>query len=170
MGFALPAVLGVADFSRQIVVVVGDGSIMMNIQELETIRAHRIPVKVFVINNNAYAIIRRRQRELFRSRTIGTDPANGVTIPSFAAIAGVFDMKYSLIDSAHSLGRQLREVLNEPCSVLCEIIGNMNQVYTEVGVAKNRIGRLVKRPIEDQWPFLSREVFLSEMIIEPIDQ
>ena len=66
MGFALPAILGAFYASNlPIIFVIGDGSIMMNLQELETIRYHKIPVKIFIINNNAYAIIRKRQNDLF---------------------------------------------------------------------------------------------------------
>ena len=56
---------------------------MMNFQELETIRGNNLPIKLLVINNNVYSIIRRRQKDLFRTRTIGTDPSNGVTVPDF---------------------------------------------------------------------------------------
>lgn len=170
MGFAIPAVLGVADAEKQIVVVVGDGSFMMNMQELETIRAHKIPVKLIVVNNNVYSIIRRRQRELFRNRTIGTDPGNGVTVPSFKKVAELFDFEYVCIESITALDKGLESVLQSNGPLLCEIMGKEDQEYVEVSHAKNSLGKFVRRPLEDQWPFLERDEFISEMVIQPIDQ
>jgi acetolactate synthase-1/2/3 large subunit len=170
MGFAIPAVLGVADTQRQTVVVVGDGSFMMNMQELETIRAHKIPLKLFVVNNNVYSIIRRRQKELFRNRTIGTDPGNGVTVPNFEKVAKLFDFEYVHIEGINALEAGLDRVMQCTGPVLCEIMGKDDQAYIEVSRAKNSAGKFVSRPLEDQWPFLEREQFIAEMIVEPIDQ
>ena len=170
MGYAIPAVVGAFAASKnQLVVVVGDGSFMMNMQELESIRHHEIPVKIIVINNNVYSIIERRQKELFRRRTIGTSPDDGVTVPNFKKLAGVFDMKYCLIDSPVRMEDQLSEMLSNEGSVLCEIMGRLDQQYIEVANAKTSTGKFVRRPLEDQWPFISRELLLSEMLIEPID-
>jgi len=169
MGFAIPAVLGVADAKRQTVVVVGDGSFMMNMQELEAIRAHKIPVKLIVINNNVYSIIRRRQKELFRNRTIGTDPGNGVTVPDFEKVAKLFEFEYLRINDISELDK-LDRVMRHEGPILCEIMGKDDQEYIEISHIKNSAGKFVRRPLEDQWPFLEREQFLSEMIVEPIDQ
>jgi len=170
MGFSIPAVMGVADTGRQIVVVVGDGSFMMNMQELETIRAHKIPLKLIVINNNLYSIIRMRQKKLFRNRTIGTDPSNGLTVPNFEKVADLFDFDYVLIDVPESLDARLKKVLQCDKPVLCEIMGKEDQEYIEIAHTKDKAGKFVRRPLEDQWPFLKRDVFLSEMLVEPIDQ
>jgi acetolactate synthase I/II/III large subunit len=173
MGFALPAILGSYDkeaSNRQIVCVVGDGSIMMNLQELQTIKHHNIPVKIIVINNNIYSIIRRRQKELFRKRTIGTGIEDGVSVPDFKKLANAFDFDYSLIANTSSLSTGLHKVLKSDHSVLCEIIGRDDQQYIEVSHAKSSSGKYVRRPLEDQWPFLDRDKFLEEMVIDPIDQ
>jgi acetolactate synthase-1/2/3 large subunit len=170
MGFSIPAVLGVADSGRQTVVVVGDGSFMMNMQELETIRAQGIPLKLIVVNNNVYSIIRRRQKELFRNRTIGTDPGNGVTVPSFEKVAALFGFGYVRIAGIDGLQAGLRQVLSSEGAVLCEVMGKDDQEYIEVSHAKNSAGKFVRRPLEDQWPFLERDAFIAEMIVEAIDQ
>ena len=170
MGYSIPAVVGTFAASKnQLVVVVGDGSFMMNMQELESIRHHKIPVKLIVINNNVYSIIERRQKELFRRRTIGTTPEDGVTVPDFKKVAEVFDMPYHLIDSPADLEAQIRNILSMDGPVLCEIMGRHDQEYIEVANAKTSTGKFVRRPLEDQWPFISRELLLSEMIIAPID-
>lgn len=170
MGFALPAVLGAAGAGNPIFVVVGDGSIMMNIQELETIRAQNIPVKIIVVNNNAYAIIRRRQRELFRNRTIGTDPSNGVSIPKFEKIADTFGLQYTRINDNSELEDGLRRLIDSSGPTICEIMGRDDQEYLEIAYCRTEEGKYVRRPLEDQYPFLDREIFLKEMRVPPIDQ
>jgi acetolactate synthase-1/2/3 large subunit len=172
MGFALPAAIGAQHATSQLVVaVIGDGSIMMNLQEMESIRYQKLPVKIIVINNNVYSIIRRRQRDLFRKRTIGTDPGNGVSCPDFAKVANCFGLHYQRIDSVDALGAGLAELFTHPGPVLCEIMGREDQGYIEMGNARSAVdGRLIRRPLEDQEPFLPRELFLREMMIEPTDQ
>lgn len=172
MGFALPAAVGAQHATRDLVLaVIGDGSIMMNLQELESIRYQRLPIKVIVINNNVYSIIRRRQRDLFRKRTIGTDPANGVSCPDFARVAECFCLHYQRIDTVDALDAGLAALFSHPGPVLCEIMGREDQGYIELGQARSaQDGRFFRRPLEDQAPFLPREVFLREMLIEPVDQ
>jgi acetolactate synthase-1/2/3 large subunit len=172
MGFALPAAIGAQHAKDGLVfAVIGDGSIMMNLQELESIRYQSLPIKIIVINNNAYSIIRRRQRDLFRNRTIGTDPGNGVSCPDFSKVAECFGLHYEIIENVSSLDDGLRALFEYPGPVLCEIIGREDQGYIELGHARGaKDGRMVRRPLEDQAPFLDRNVFLREMLIDPVDQ
>jgi acetolactate synthase-1/2/3 large subunit len=172
MGFALPAAIGACYAGAQLTLaVIGDGSIMMNIQELETIRYRKLPIKIVVINNNVYSIIRRRQRDLFRKRIIGTDPDNGISCPSFEKVATCFELDYVRIENTAQLRSGLADVLGRDGPVLCEIMGRPDQEYIEIGQARSTLDRrLVRRPLEDQAPFLERALFLSEMLVEPIDQ
>jgi acetolactate synthase I/II/III large subunit len=171
MGFALPGLIGAYFASKKpVVAVIGDGSIMMNLQELETISYNNIPVKIIVINNNAYAVIRKRQVDLFRSRTIGVDPSDGISCPNFKKIAGAFKINYMRIDHSKDLLEKLDSLMNTQGPVLCEIMGKEDQDYIMTHYAKNIENRLVRRPIEDQAPFIDRDLFLSEMIVDPIDQ
>lgn len=170
MGYALPAAVGAYFASScQTVAVIGDGSIMMNLQELQTIRHNNIPIKIIIINNNVYAVIRKRQVDLFRSRTIGTDPDNGVSCPNFQKVAECFDIPYNRIDNSTDLKSKIASVINMDGPVLCEVMGLENQDYLRSSYAFNSKRRMVQRPIEDQAPFMEREVFVSEMIIEPLD-
>ncbi len=171
MGFALPAAIGAQYVTDQpVLVVTGDGSIMMNLQELESIRYQKLPIKIVVINNNMYSIIRRRQRDLFRKRTIGTDPGNGVSCPDFAKVADCFGLHYQRIETIKDLDAGLAALFSQPGPVLCEILGREDQTYIELGQTRSTVdGRFVRRPLEDQAPFLPRDVFLSEMVIAPID-
>ncbi|MBC8343633.1 MAG: thiamine pyrophosphate-binding protein [Bacteroidetes bacterium] len=171
MGFALPGLIGAYYASgKPVIAVIGDGSIMMNLQELETISYKNIPAKIFVINNNLYAVIRKRQVEMFRSRTIGTDPSDGVGCPEFKKVADCFKMKYVKIDNSKNLIEKLQSVIDMDGPVLCEIMGLENQEYIHVGHVRNSNNKIVTRPIEDQSPCLDRDLFLSEMVIDPIDQ
>lgn len=170
MGYALPAAVGAYFASGYpTVAVIGDGSIMMNLQELQTIRYNDIPIKIIVVNNNAYAVIRKRQVELFRTRTIGTDPGNGVGCPSFQRVADCFDLPFIRIDNCVDLKSRLAEVLAMEGPVLCEVMCVENQEYIRSAHGFNSTRRFVQKPLEDQAPFLDRELFLSEMIIDPLD-
>ncbi len=171
MGYALPGAVG-AYYAKKdnIFVVVGDGSIMMNLHELQTIRHNNIPAKIIVINNNVYGIIRRRQKDLFRRRTVGVDPSDGVSCPNFEKIANAFDLKYLKIDKKETLRSKLQSILDIKEPILIEIMCREDQSYIEVGTTKNLEKKYVRRPLEDQIPFLDRNIFLSEMIIKPIDQ
>jgi acetolactate synthase I/II/III large subunit len=172
MGFALPAAIGAYYARREpVLAVIGDGSIMMNLQELETIRYRKLPIKVIVINNDVYSIIRRRQAELFRKRTIGTDPQNGVSAPEFARVADCFGFQYSRIEGVSGLAGGLKQLFAAEGPALCEIMGRTDQSYIELSQARSAVDRrMVRRPLEDQAPFLDRATFTAEMVIEPIDQ
>ena len=172
MGFAVPASIGIQFATEELVlVVVGDGSIMMNLQELESIRYHKLPLKIIVVNNNVYSIIRKRQKDLFRTRTVGTDPSNGISVPDFKKVAECFGLKYMKIENIGSLNDGIDELFSLEGPILCELMGKENQSYIEIGtIRSSESGRIVRRPLEDQMPFLDRELFKSEMIISPIKQ
>lgn len=171
MGFALPAIVGAYLASEKpVLAVIGDGSVMMNLQELATIAYQKLPVKLIIINNQLYAVIRKRQKELFRTRTIGTDMQNGVGTVDFRKIAECFGMAYQRIETAAQLPDGISRLLAAETAVICEVMGLENQDYTACAYARNAQKRFVNRPLEDQAPFLERELFLSEMVIPPIDQ
>jgi len=171
MGYALPAAIGAHYASnRPVTPVIGDGSIMMNLQELQTIKHYNIPVRILIVNNGVYAIIRSRQKNLFRTRTIGTDDSNGVSCPDFQKVADCFDIPYLLIDRKEDIEEKLNELFNVNGPIICEVMCEENQEYIQTSFAFNSKRRMVNRPLEDQAPFMDREVFLKEMVIEPIDQ
>lgn len=167
MGYAIPAIIG-AYYSgkNNIIVVVGDGSFMMNMQELLIISDRKIPVKIFVINNNMYAVIRKRQKDLFRTRTIGNDPSDGLPAPDLKKIATGFDIEYQCIRDEAGLSNGIGNVLSSEGAVICEVKCVEDQKYLHMSFAFNDKKKLVKRPLEDLSPFLSRDVFKREMIID----
>ena len=170
MGYALPASIG-AHYAtkKQIVAVIGDGTMMMNIQELQTIFHNDLPIKILIINNDCYAIIRRRQKDLFRTRIIGTDKSNGVSCPDFEKVSKSFGIHYEKISSSDELKQNIKKVLQIKGSVICEIFAKEDQDYIHSSYRTNENGKFVQPPIEDQSPFLKKEIIESEMIIKPID-
>lgn len=171
MGFALPASIGAYYASKHPVTsVIGDGSIMMNLQELQTIKYYDIPVRVLIINNNVYSVIRTRQKDIFRTRTIGTDDTNGVSCPSFRKVADCFNIPYMIIDKKDELEDKLNDLFSIDGPIICELICDEYQEYIHNSYAFNSQRRMVNRSLEDQAPFINRDLFLKEMIIDPIDQ
>ncbi len=171
MGYALPAVIGAYFAGRkQIIVFVGDGSFMMNMQELEIIRDKNIPVRIVVISNYMYAVIRKRQKDLFRTRTIGNDPTDGVPAPDFRKIAECFGFAYKKIHSRSELEKCKDQLLSgDEGREIIEILCTPDQNYLHESYAVNEKKRLVHRPIEDMSPFLDREVMRREMIIDMVE-
>lgn len=170
MGFSLAAAMGAyCATGEQTISVNGDGSIMMNLQELWTVHHYNIPIKILIANNNCYAVIRKRQRDLFRRRTIGTDASNGVSCPSFKKVADTFGIPYVRVDTGTELEEKIQSVFQREGSVICEIMCVEDQPYLHSSFTRGQSGRIVRRPLEDQSPFMDRELFLGEMVIEPID-
>lgn len=167
MGYAIPAILG-AYFAGEndIIAVVGDGSIMMNIQELYIIVAHKIPAKLFVINNNMYAVIRNRQRFLFRKRTIGNDPSDGVPAPDFSAIAASVGIKYVRLNNYKELQDRLEDILCLPQMVMCEVMCTADQEYIHKSYRKNEKRHYEKCPLDDLSPFMDRNLLNRERIVD----
>jgi acetolactate synthase-1/2/3 large subunit len=143
---------------------------MMNLQELQTISHLGLPIKIFVVNNNAYAIIRKRQNELFRGRTVGTDKTNGLSCPSFLDTARAFGFSYVQINESVRLKEQLEAVLEIVGPVLCEVKGDPNQDYIQTSHLQNSKKRFIRRPLEDQHPFLDRNLLKTEMVIKMIGE
>ena len=130
MGYALPAAIGAYYSSnKDIIAIIGDGSIMMNIQELQTIKHNKIPIKIFIINNNMYATIRNRQQFLFRTRTIGTDTTNGVSAPDFKKVADCFEIPYFSIENNFNLNKDLQSILSKKGALICEVMAVEDQKY-----------------------------------------
>ena len=166
MGYSLPAAIGAYFATKNpVVVVVGDGSIMMNIQELQTIKHHNLPIVIVVVNNDVYGIIRRRQKDLFRRRLIGVDPDTGVSCPNYEKIATAFDFKYFRIKDKDELTIKLSKIDNIDKPTLIEIFTKVNQDYIEISNSKNEDGKWVRRPLEDQFPFLDRSLFLNKCLL-----
>jgi len=120
MGYGLPASIG-ACFAcgHEVYCITGDGSIMMNIQELQTIKHHHLPIKIFVLNNGGYRSLEMTQDNYFKSDYIGCNKQSGISFPDFQELAALFDLKY------YCGYDRLEEMIYYPFGFLCEVnIGN----------------------------------------------
>ena len=175
MGYGLPAAVGAAVASGESVVCLeGDGSIMMNLQELQTVVTNRLPVKLFVINNNGYHQIRQTQKNVFGNALVGVGPESGdLGFPSFERIAQAFEMPYIKISSNAELHEKIAQALREPGYVLTEVFVTEEQKFEPKSATKRLPdGRLTSPPLEDLAPFLPREELARNMyipLIEPED-
>lgn len=171
MGYSLPAAIGAAyaEPNGPVAAISGDGSVMMNIQEFETLAYNKPNVKLFIMNNNGYSSIRHLQVGAFRGRVIGCDPSCGIGFPSFEKVAEAFGLKYAKLEGSKNLPKRIDNVLQMEGPVVCEVMCDTEQEFLNVSTALNSKKRIVTRPLEDQAPFIDRDLFNKEMIVEPLD-
>lgn len=169
MGFDLPAVIGahVASPETPIICIAGDGSLMMNLQELQTIIHHKIPVKLFVLNNDGYHSIRQSQTNYFDGFEVGCGPESGISFPNFKLISDAFGFSYARIDNSSKSLETIEGVVASEGPVFCEVIIDKEQLFEpRVSSKKLPSGQMVSNPLEDMTPLLSREQLRAEMIID----
>lgn len=155
----------VANDKKSTVVVTGDGSFQMNIQELATIAHNKLPVKIFIFNNNGYLLIRHTQNNFMEGRMIGEGPDSGVWCPDALKIAKAYGIHGVRIDSVHGLEEKIKEVMDFDGPVICDVMTPEQQLLIP-RVASDKLpdGRLVSRPYEDMFPFLDRDELISNMV------
>lgn len=171
MGFTLPGTVGVsvARDGGETIGITGDGSFQMNIQELQTMVYNRLPIKIFVWNNDGYLSIRETQTRVFERRYLGTDASCGVSFPSLKKIADAYGIQYVKVENIEHLGDAIEEILGHDGPALCEVMCIRDEaVLTAVTAKKMPDGSVVSMPIEDMKPFLDRKEFYENMIIKPI--
>jgi acetolactate synthase-1/2/3 large subunit len=170
MGFTIPACIGTA-FAKgsDVIGVTGDGSFMMNLQELQTIAHYKLPVKLFVWNNDGYLSIRTTQKKFFEGREIGTDAESGVSIPNIRKVVESFGIEYVGAD-VDGLEESIKYTLNYNGPIVCEVFcEKWQEVVPTLMGKKNDDGTITAKPLEDMYPFLSRDEFYDNMIITPLD-
>jgi acetolactate synthase-1/2/3 large subunit len=172
MGYDLPGAVGacVASGRKRVVCLAGDGSIQMNLQELQTIATNQLPVTIFVLNNNGYLSIRQTQRSFFPDNPVGADPSSGAGIPSFAGLAAAYGFPYTAVRAHKDLAESLPKFLSHPGPQICEVFLNPEQPFAPK-TSSRRLpdGRMVSAPLEDMFPFLDREEFARNMVVPMID-
>ena len=159
MGYGLPAAVGAAVASGEPVICIdGDGSIMMNLQELATVAGYGLPVKIFLLNNGGYHSMRQTQRNILKCSFVGLDPASGVYFPDFAKTAEAFGIPYHRIETEGNGEQTIRAVLEAEGPALCEVIVDPEQEFapkTSSRVLED--GSIVSPSLDDMAPFLPRE-------------
>ena len=160
MGYGLPAAIGVcaAEKNTPVVCLEGDGSLMMNIQELQTLKTNRLPVKLFVIKNGEYISIIQTQRNFFEGRLTGCNKTSGVEVPDFVQVAQAFGLPAVRINTNDELAGKIQEALNTPGPVLCELDCTENYTFSpKLSARKLEDGTMISPSLEDMFPFLDRK-------------
>lgn len=169
MGYDLPAAIGacMADSSEDIILITGDGSIQMNIQELQTIIHHKMPIKIFLINNGGYHSIRQTQKNFFGEPLVGVgDDSRDLSFPEMEKLSAAYGYPYASIHHNSELGERLSKVLSMDGPVICEIFVSREQNFEPKSSAKRLPdGTMVSPPLEDLSPFLPEEEMEENMII-----
>ncbi|MBS2024961.1 MAG: thiamine pyrophosphate-binding protein [Deltaproteobacteria bacterium] len=170
MGYDLPAAIGasVAVGRGEVVCLAGDGSIQMNLQELQTILTQRLPVKLFVLNNEGYHSIRQTQRNYFPDNPVGYDAASGIGFPDFGKLAAAYGYPFRRIESVQGMREHIRAALQQPGAQFVEVMLDPEQAFSpKTSSRKLPDGRMVSAPLEDMAPFLPREEFAQNMFVPP---
>ncbi len=169
MGYDVPAAIGAfhADrAARRIVCIAGDGSVMMNLQELQSIVGQRLPVKLFVLNNDGYHSIRQTQQNYFADNIVGCGPESGVTFPNFLRLGEAFGFPARRIETNGDLSAKIAATLDGAGPQLCEVMLDKAQAFApKLSSRKLEDGRMVTSALEDLAPFLSREELAQNMLI-----
>lgn len=161
LGYALPAAMGACIATKKkVICITGDGGLNFNIQELQTIKHYRLPVKILIFNNQSFGITKLYRDTNFQSEYAGVDEKHGLSMPDFIKIAKAYGIKSVRINGHQDLRTKLKYALDADEPIVCDI--NMIGFYDY----KPRLGW--KSPIEDQYPFLPRREFIENMLIEPV--
>jgi acetolactate synthase-1/2/3 large subunit len=160
MGFTLPGTIGVcmASGKNRVIGITGDGSLQMNIQELQTIAYHKLPIKLFVWNNQGYLTMKKTQDNFF-GRRIGADNESGVSFPDLSKIAEAYNIEYIKAQKPEQLQSDIKKVLDSYGAVICEVMCDPNQEIVTVSSKILPDGTIVSPPIDDMYPFLPRDVY-----------
>jgi acetolactate synthase-1/2/3 large subunit len=169
MGFELPASIGssIAEKEKMVIPIFGEGSFQLNIQELQTIKQYKLPIKIFLFNNNSYGAIKITQTNFFKNK-FGVDIESGISFPNTEKICNAYEIKYISISKNDEIENKLQEFLNYNGIVLCEVFCCVQSRYPRLNAVKNEDGTFTNRPFEDMDPFMDREEFEKEMIIKII--
>jgi acetolactate synthase I/II/III large subunit len=168
MGFGLPAAIG-ASFALdrgEVMCLNCDGGMMLNLQELQTIVHHQLPIKIFIFNNDGYLMIKHTQNALFKSGYIATNKASGVSCPDFTKIGAAFDLPTYQIREWEECDSVLTQIQSAKGPLICEVFMHSEQLFCpKLSLVVKEDGSLVSPPLEDLSPLLPREVIKRVMTI-----
>ncbi|MGL4367557.1 MAG: thiamine pyrophosphate-binding protein [Brevinemataceae bacterium] len=167
MGYGLPAAIGAYWSSKKSVICIeGDGSLMMNLQELQTVKHYNIPLKLFIINNKSYISITQTQNNFFEGRKVHSTKESGFSSPDFTEVAQAFGLPTVKITDPNHLDKQLNQILAIEGPVVCEVMVDSNYIFTpKLSARKLDDGTMVSPSLEDMFPFLDRDEYNKIMKI-----
>ena len=167
MGYDLPMSIGscIASNKRRTVCITGDGSIVMNVQELEVLKRLNLPVKIFVVDNSGYSMIYGSQNGNFKGHLTGCTKESGLTLPNMKRVAEAFDIKTYHIDNEEELKEKVAETLNSEGPALCTVKADITQkILPKQTNYMKEDGQMASRPLEDMSPLLDRNEFENIII------
>lgn len=157
----------VANDYKDTIVITGDGSLQMNIQEFAPIHYNKLPIKTFVLNNNGYLLIRSTQRNFMEDRFVGEGPDSGVWCPALEKIATAYEIPFVRIENVEELDEKVEKIFKTEGPVICEVMTpEWQALVPRITSEKMPDGRLVAHEYSDMFPFLSREEYKKNMIAE----
>lgn len=171
MGFGLPGAIGAcfANKRRKTICISGEGGLQMNIQELQTIVHNRLPILIFILNNQGYLTIKHMQQNHF-GRYVGSESGSGLSCPDTLKIAQAYCIPSIRIQNHDELHHELSGVLSQEGPFICEIMMNGDQpLIPRSSSLKRPDGSIVSKPLEDLYPFLDRQEFNENMIVKPAE-
>jgi acetolactate synthase-1/2/3 large subunit len=167
MGYCLPAAVGasIAMGQKPVVLITGDGSIQMNIQEFQTVVAYRLPIKIFVLVNDGYLAIRTTQNAYFDGRHIGSSPEGKLFLPDIRKIAEAYGIPTMHIKGGDSLGDRINDVMSNDGPCLCEILMDPQQsLFPKLSSTVTSDGKMISSSLENMYPFLEIDVSQEDSI------
>lgn len=159
MGFGLPAAIGAAiESKKRTICINGDGGLQLNIQELQTLVRLKLPIKLFVLNNQGYGSIRNMQNNHFAGNLVASDGVKNMTLPDMIKIAKAYGIKCERITNQINLSAKIKKALNTKGPFICDVlIDPKQQTMPRVSSQKLPNGKMISKPIEDMYPFLPAE-------------
>ena len=168
MGYGLPGAIG-ASFATnkgEVLCLNCDGGIMLNLQELQTIVHHQLPIKIIIFNNDGYLMIKHTQKALFKGRYTGTDEKSGVSCPNYSALAKAFNIPAFQIRTWKEFDEIIPHVQSHDSPIICEVFMHPEQTFVpKLSLASQPDGSLISPPLEDLSPLLPRSELAANMLI-----
>jgi acetolactate synthase-1/2/3 large subunit len=175
MGFGLPGAIGAAlgDPNRRVVLIAGEGSLMMNLQEFQTLKNLGLDIKIFILNNNGYLTIKHTHNAIFKSQgnASACGKSSGVTFPDLGRVVRAFGFDYTIKETAENLDAWIQDVLRRQGAYVAEVkMPEFQELIPKTAVKTRPDGSMYSSLLEDLYPFLSPEELDSEMIIPVVEQ
>lgn len=168
MGYGLPGAIG-ASFARdrgEVLCLNCDGGMMMNLQELQTVVHHQLPVKIIIFNNDGYLMIKHTQKAIFGGPYVCTDKQSGVSCPDYGAVAKAFGMPAFRIRTWEDFDDVIPKIQSYPGPLICEVFMHPEQLFVpKLSLAARRDGSLVSPPLEDLSPLVPRDELRENMLV-----
>jgi acetolactate synthase-1/2/3 large subunit len=162
MGTGIPQSIGaqIANKNNLVVTIIGDGSFTFNLQELQTIQTYKLPIKIIILNNDGYLSIKETQSKFQNSRFLGSDKCGGLELPSVAAIANAFGIKYRYIERYSDINNIFLEVFSSEKAEIIEVkIRHDQKIFPTLGFEKNTKGEFLTLPLSIMEPRINLPKF-----------